>query len=211
MSLYNTILWSNAVLYTSVWAVDPLVEPLLGWHSVINSPPPPPPPPPYLATSHYLNRCWLNVDFSLGNKLQRNWKQNTKLFLHENAFKNIVCETAAISSMKEMSFIIFWSWHADVQRQGYLPCDPLGTVHLPKDKAPAHTWCCNSATTWAIYITVKFILAYRCELIWLCGPWTSLLKWWFVPHPTDAHTCRSVHGLCGFTKRRSDWLTCVRL
>ena len=35
------------------------------------------------------------VNWTLGNKLQWNSNQNTKLFIHENAFENIVCEMAA--------------------------------------------------------------------------------------------------------------------
>ena len=43
-----------------------------------------------------------NVDgpnWTLRNKLQWNFNQNAKLFIHENASENIVCETAAILSM----------------------------------------------------------------------------------------------------------------
>ena len=34
----------------------------------------------------------------LGNKVQWNFNQNTRLFIHENASQNIVCDTAAILS-----------------------------------------------------------------------------------------------------------------
>ena len=50
------------------------------------------------APSYYLNQCWAIVNWTLGNKLQWNFNQNTKIFLHENASENIVCETAAILS-----------------------------------------------------------------------------------------------------------------
>ena len=33
-------------------------------------------------------------------KLQWNWNQNTKLFIHENAFQNVVCEIASILSRR---------------------------------------------------------------------------------------------------------------
>ena len=45
---------------------------------------------------HYLNQCWNIVNWSLGKKLRWNFYQNTKLFIHENTFENIVCEMAAI-------------------------------------------------------------------------------------------------------------------
>ena len=77
----------------------------------VNPPPPPPPPPPlvphawfkswlvaYSAPNHYLNQFWIIVNLTFRNKLQWKCNQNTKLFIHENASENIVCETAAILS-----------------------------------------------------------------------------------------------------------------
>ena len=37
-----------------------------------------------LATSHYLNQCWVIINLTLKKKLQWNFNQNTKLFVHEN-------------------------------------------------------------------------------------------------------------------------------
>ena len=48
------------------------------------------------APSHYLNQCWLIVIWTLRNKLLWNLNRNTKFFLHENAFENVVWEMAAI-------------------------------------------------------------------------------------------------------------------
>ena len=50
------------------------------------------------APNHYLNLCWLIVNWTLRNKLQGNSNRNTKLFISENAFENVVCEMAAILS-----------------------------------------------------------------------------------------------------------------
>ena len=52
----------------------------------------------YTVTSLYPNLCWVNVNWTFRNKLQWNLNQNTKLFIHENASENIVCEMAAILS-----------------------------------------------------------------------------------------------------------------
>ena len=51
-----------------------------------------------LIPSHYLNKCWLIVDWTLRNKLQWNMNQNTNIFLQGNAFKNVTCKLAAIMS-----------------------------------------------------------------------------------------------------------------
>ena len=50
----------------------------------------------FIKRSHYLNQCCLIVNGTPGNKLQWNFSQNTKLFIHENAYKNVVCKMAAI-------------------------------------------------------------------------------------------------------------------
>ena len=40
------------------------------------------------------------VHWTLRNKLQLNLNQNTKLFIHKNAFENVACEMAAILTME---------------------------------------------------------------------------------------------------------------
>ena len=50
------------------------------------------------APSHCLKQCWNIVNWTLRNKLQWNFNQNTKLFIHENASENILCKKAAILS-----------------------------------------------------------------------------------------------------------------
>ena len=55
---------------------------------------------PYFEPSPYLKQCWVIVNWTFRNKLQWNLNQNTKLFFHENACENIVCEMAAILSRR---------------------------------------------------------------------------------------------------------------
>ena len=50
------------------------------------------------ATSHYLNWCWNIVHLTLRNTLQWNIKQNSYIFLQDNAFENVVCEMLAFLS-----------------------------------------------------------------------------------------------------------------
>ena len=45
---------------------------------------------------HYLNQSWVIVSWTLRNKFQWNFNQNTKLFIHDNAYQNIVSEMVAI-------------------------------------------------------------------------------------------------------------------
>ena len=43
-----------------------------------------------------LRQYWVIVNWTLRNKLKWHLNQNTKLFIHVNAFENAVCEVAAI-------------------------------------------------------------------------------------------------------------------
>ena len=51
-----------------------------------------------LAPSHYLNQCWVIVNGTLRNKLQWNFNQSSWIFIHRNAFEDIICKIAAILS-----------------------------------------------------------------------------------------------------------------
>ena len=50
------------------------------------------------APSHYLNQCWIIVNWTLRNKLLWNSNRNSNIFIQENAFESDVCETVAILS-----------------------------------------------------------------------------------------------------------------
>ena len=56
----------------------------------------------YTAPSHYLNQCWVIVNWTLKNILQWKFNQSTKLFIHQNASVNTVCEMTAILPSGEM-------------------------------------------------------------------------------------------------------------
>ena len=47
---------------------------------------------------HYLNQWWNIFNWTLGNKFQWNFHQNTTIFIHENAFENIFWIMVAILS-----------------------------------------------------------------------------------------------------------------
>ena len=63
----------------------------------------------YSAPSHYLNHCWVIVNCTLGNKLQWNSSQNTKLSTHENASENIFCEMPTVLSSGRWAKITIYS------------------------------------------------------------------------------------------------------
>ena len=51
----------------------------------------------------YLKQCWGIVNGTPRNSLQLNFNQNSKLFIKENAFENVVFEMVAILPRGEMS------------------------------------------------------------------------------------------------------------
>ena len=53
------------------------------------------------ATSHYLNLSLNIVNWTIRNKLQWNFNQNSYIFIQEIAFENVLCKLAAILSQPQ--------------------------------------------------------------------------------------------------------------
>ena len=51
-----------------------------------------------LAPSHYLNQCWLIVNWALRNKVQWNFNRYSNIFIQKHAYENLVSKMAAILS-----------------------------------------------------------------------------------------------------------------
>ena len=66
------------------------------WHVVLPVP------------SHYLKQCWYIVNWTLKNKSQWSFHQNTTIFAQGNAFENCVCEMAAILSRGKWVISLRW-------------------------------------------------------------------------------------------------------
>ena len=45
---------------------------------------------------HYLNQCWIILNWTLRNNLQWNLNRPSNISIQENAFESVVCETVAI-------------------------------------------------------------------------------------------------------------------
>ena len=56
----------------------------------------------YSAPSHYLNQCWIIVNWTPGNKFQWNLNRNYIIFIQENAFENVVCQNGGHFVQGEM-------------------------------------------------------------------------------------------------------------
>ena len=64
------------------------------------------------APSHYLNRWWNIVNWTLRNKVQWNCKQNSCIFIQENACENVVWKMAAILSRPQcVKAIHVYGWN----------------------------------------------------------------------------------------------------
>ena len=60
----------------------------------------------FSAPCHYLNRCWVIVNWALTNQIQWRLYQNKHIFIHENAYWNIVCEIATVLSRGRWSKVV---------------------------------------------------------------------------------------------------------
>ena len=86
--------------------------------------------------SHYLNHCWNIVNSMLRNRLQWNFKRNSYIFIHENAFENGICRTVAILSKHQVvklsstwfqgiGKMLCWDILVDIEIRSYAIKDPM--------------------------------------------------------------------------------------
>ena len=85
--------------------------------------------------------AWDIVNWTLRNKLQWNFNRNSNIFIHENAFENVVCEMASILSRPQ----------CDNQHQDYtvwrrkVRCH-FPVIHIHKHCYTIKTVLCKSVT-----------------------------------------------------------------
>ena len=103
----------------------------------------------WLMPSHYLNQCWLIVDWTLGNKFQWNVNQNTIILKIENVFEKVICKMATILSLPQSSkelfygppcglWIDFWFW-----RPSWISYH-MTSAHWYHHIWPEVMWCCHN-------------------------------------------------------------------
>ena len=78
----------------------------------------------YSMPSHYLNQCWILLNWNLRNKLQWNFDQNTKIFIHKNKWK---CHLQH-GGQKKMSYYMH-----------------MGECHSERDNDDGDWWICTPA------------------------------------------------------------------
>ena len=49
-----------------------------------------------MVPSHFLNQCWIIVNWTVGNKFPWNFIKNSNIFISQNAFENVNCEMASL-------------------------------------------------------------------------------------------------------------------
>ena len=104
------------------------------------------------ALSHYLNQCWIIVNWNLKNKLQWNIKQNLCIFIQENAFENVVCKMAATLLWPQCVNSVEVS-------KSYLPKDVWKALHCP-------------------YFKIVFGLKAFITHIHVRKNWWNSMNWW---------------------------------
>ena len=107
--------------------------------------------------SHYLNQCWIIVNWTLRNKLQWNLNPNSNVFIQENAFESVVCETVAILSWPQCVKYIFW-WRIHIHNYIYVIWIKL-YIYIEIKYYIYATWI-----NLCIYIEMKSKRIYTCNL-----------------------------------------------
>ena len=64
----------------------------------------------YSASSHYLNQCCVSVNWTLRNKLQGHFNQNTKFFVHQNASESTWRPFGPWGDKLKHFHVTRWSW-----------------------------------------------------------------------------------------------------
>ena len=59
-----------------------------------------------LAPSHYLNQCWVIVNWNLRYKIQWNINRNLNIFIQENALENVSKIAAVLSRPQSVDMIL---------------------------------------------------------------------------------------------------------
>ena len=54
-----------------------------------------------MAPIHYLNQCWVDINWSIGNEFQLNFIRNSTKFFQENSYENVVWKMSAILSLSQ--------------------------------------------------------------------------------------------------------------
>ena len=69
--------------------------------------------------------CWVIANWTLRNKLQWNFNQDTKLFINENAYENIICKMPSLPLVSQV-LDIYDSCHPQTNHRGifYFPLKP---------------------------------------------------------------------------------------
>ena len=103
-------------------------------------------------------QCWNIVYWILRNKLQLNSNQNTKLFIHENAFENVAWKWQSYFSRKR------WVDTCTIVVNFYLP-NPTWNRHHTEKFIPCSLFSINTFTAGVIWIDAhtSFIYFNHCQ------------------------------------------------
>ena len=93
------------------------------------------------APSHYLNHCWNIVNWTLRNKLQWNFNQNSCIAIEENVFEYVFCEMAFMLYRPQCVNALLSVCGIYLNTQTTL--NTLTVRHSSSHMIPAHTFLFN--------------------------------------------------------------------
>ena len=128
----------------------------------------------WLAPSHYLNQCWIVVNWTLRNKFQWNLNQNSNIFIQENVFE--------MSSAKRRPFclglnvFIKGAYSSSWQAEYFWKRHMNFTICLFDFKFNHYTSTCSYIYIY-VYIYIYIYEWYPVTLCPSCHTWSLLLTW----------------------------------
>ena len=144
----------------------------------------------WTAPSHYLNQCWNIINWTLGNKLQWNFNQNSYIFIHENALKTVVWKKAAILSRPQCvksRFMWFqWKFFKKIDKTPYTDIFRLYSGPKRGQKFGPHTHTLKSTVNHVLGSGIKSFFEKMAKNLRNCPFWPIfVIK---VPSQTFEHT-----------------------
>ena len=74
----------------------------------------------YSVPSHYLNQCWIIVNWTLRDTIRWNFSQKSNFFIRENVLENVICEVAAILSRRVSEWLNLTAFLGTVDSEAHI-------------------------------------------------------------------------------------------
>ena len=133
-----------------------------------------------MALSQYLNQHWSIVNWTLRNKIQRNFNRNSNIFIQQNAHETVICDMVSILSQPQwVNAHSVWSSNSlDAQSATVFSTPGQKAVLIQRSfcKAKCHIWRFTWLHGLDLVEPCLFMLVKAVLLSVICQSWNSMHK-----------------------------------